>query len=391
MSDTEPLPYPAISPDQLIEALQLLRGEGIGPVTFFRLLQRFGTPRSALDALPDLPKRKPLVAASRAAVEAELEKAQAYGAVPVMYGTEHYPPLLAQIYDPPPVLFALGRIELLARAAKLAMVGARNASANGSALARRMAAEAGARGLCVISGLARGIDAGAHWGALPHGTIGVIAGGIDTRYPPENAKLYDAMAKDGLILSEQAFGMAPQARSFPARNRIISGISQATLVVEASLRSGSLITARCALEQGRELFAIPGSPLDPRSQGANSLLKDGAHFTESVEDILQQWPRHAPRLRHALPFGGMREETPEPFEDNIETAEAESENPGPSHAHDPRARVLALLGTTMVSVDELAAQCNVPPGSLQALLVELELAGSILRGPGNRVGLRPAA
>lgn len=391
MSQSEPLPYPAIPPDQLIEAMQLLRGEGIGAVTFFRLLQRFGTPVKALEALPDLPKRRPLVAAAREAVEAELSKATTFGAVPVVYGAAHYPSLLAQIYDPPPVLFALGRIELLGRTAMLAMVGSRNASANGSALARRMAADAGTRGLTVVSGLARGIDAAAHWGALAHGTVGVIAGGIDTRYPPENAKLYDAMAKDGLILSEQAFGMAPQARSFPARNRIISGLSQSTLVVEASLRSGSLITARCALDQGRELFAIPGSPIDPRSQGTNSLLKDGAHLTESVDDILNQWPAHAPRRPSELPFAGMREAETETFELTSQVTKIETEISDSGHAQDTRSRVLALLGVSMVSVDELATQCNVPPGPLQALLVELELAGEVLRGPGGRVGLRPAA
>lgn len=391
MSDFVPLPYPVIPPDQLVEAMQLLRGEGIGAITFFRLLQRFGTPARALVALPDLPKRKPLLAASRMAVEAEMEKAKNYGALPVLYGSEHYPALLAQIYDPPPILFALGRLELLNRAAKLAMVGSRNASANGTALGRRMAKEAGERGLCIVSGLARGIDAAAHWGALATGTIGVIAGGIDTRYPPENMKLYDAMAETGLILSEQPFGMAPQARSFPARNRIIAGLSQATLVVEASLRSGSLITARCALEQGRELFAIPGSPLDPRSQGANSLLKDGAHFTESVEDILNQWPAHAPRRPTELPFAGMREPEIEAFEEAPQILETTDETTGTAPAQDMRARVLALLGVSTVSVDELAMQCNVPPGPLQALLVELELAGEVLRGPGGRIGLRPAA
>ncbi len=387
MSEIEPIPYPSIPSGQLVEALQLLRGDGIGAVTFFKLLERFGSPIKALEGLPNLPKKRPLIAATREAVEKELEAAARYGAQPVLYGADAYPVILAHIHDPPPVLFALGRLELLARSALLAVVGSRNASANGCAIARNFSREAGARGLTIVSGLARGIDAAAHWGAIESGTIGVIAGGIDTRYPPENAKLYDAMAKDGLILSEQPFGMAPQARSFPARNRIISGLSQSTLIVEASLRSGSLITARCALEQGRELFAIPGSPMDPRSQGANALLKDGAHLTESVEDILTQWPRHFPRKPAQLPFGGLREAPQDPFESAPQAMEDASE----PASGDLRARVLAKLGTTFVLVDELAAQCNVPPGALQAVLVELELAGSILRGAGGRVGLRPAA
>ena len=252
-------------------------------MTFYAMLRRFGSARAALEALPRLARRseraRTVTAVSRAAGEAELAALRRLGARLVCWGEPGYPGALAHIEDAPPLLTVLGRSELLSWP-MVAVVGARNASANGRRLARELAAGLGQAGLVVVSGLARGIDAAAHLGAIETGTAAIVAGGVDIVYPEQNRGLYDALRRQGAVVAELPLGSEPQARHFPRRNRIISGMALGVLVVEAAARSGSLITARYALEQGREVFAVPGSPLDPRCRGANDLLRRGATLTE---------------------------------------------------------------------------------------------------------------
>src|SRR6266700_2180815 len=278
-----------LEPQERLDWLRLSRSEGVGPVTFYALLRRFGSAASALEALPRL--SRPAIAMSRRDAEKELAAVERLGGRLVCWGEPLYPSALAAVDDAPPVLTVLGRAEMLPwliLAPMVAVVGARNASANGRRLARDLAAELGEAGIVVVSGLARGIDAAAHLGALETGSIAIVAGGVDIVYPEENRGLHEALARDGAILAEMPLGTEPQARHFPRRNRIISGIALGVVVVEAAAKSGSLITARYALEQGREVFAVPGSPLDPRSRGANDLLRNGATLTETAADILTQ-------------------------------------------------------------------------------------------------------
>ena len=257
----------------------------MGPVTFYALLRRFGSAAAALDALPQLSRQA--VAATRQAAEAELAAIGGLGARLVCWGEPLYPAMLAATEGAPPVLTVRGRAALLG-APIVAVVGARNASANGRRLARELAAGLGEAGVVVASGIARGIDAAAHLGALDSGTLAVVAGGADICYPEENRDLFDAIAERGAIVAELPLGSEPQARHFPRRNRIISGVALGVVIVEAAAKSGSLITARYALEQGREVFAVPGSPLDPRSRGCNDLLRNGATLTENAADIIGQ-------------------------------------------------------------------------------------------------------
>src|SRR5215469_13511510 len=250
-----------LNPAERLDWLRLCRSENVGPVTFFELLRRYGSAGAALEALPALAgrggRRGPLALCSRTAAEAELARCAAAGVALIAWGEPDYPALLSAIDDAPPLIALRGRAELLQQR-MVAIVGARNASANGRRLARELAGELGAASFVIVSGLARGIDTAAHLGALPSGTVAVLGGGVDIVYPEENRELYDGIAEQGALLAEPPLGTIPQARHFPRRNRIISGISLGTLVVEAAARSGSLITARCALEQGRDVFAVPG-------------------------------------------------------------------------------------------------------------------------------------
>ena len=344
------------------------------------MLRRFGSARAALEALPQLARRgertRTVTAATRAEAEAELAALGRLGARLVCWGEPCYPPALAAIEDAPPILSVLGRPELLKRP-MIAVVGARNASANGRRLGRELAAALGRAGLVVISGLARGIDAAAHLGALETGSVAVVAGGIDVVYPEENRGLYDALAQGGAVVAELPFGTEPQARHFPRRNRIISGMALGVVVVEAAARSGSLITARYALEQGREVFAVPGSPLDPRARGCNELLRNGATLTETAEDVLLQL---GPQLRDAEPFPPVRA-APIPYRPPPsagEQAEEEAE----------LALILERLGPTPVAVDELVRQCQMSAAVVATLLLELEIAGRVERHAGNLVSLR---
>ncbi|WP_366555578.1 DNA-processing protein DprA [Aquibaculum sediminis] len=364
-----------LSEAERLARLQLARTENVGPVTFRQLLQRYGSADAALDALPELARRggrrRPVKLCSREAATREVERLAGIGAQLLIYGDNDYPPPLAAVSDAPPTLSLQGRRDLLDRPA-LAVVGARNASSSGRSLARHLARDLAAEGLLIVSGLARGIDAAAHEGALDDGTAAILAGGIDCIYPPQNEALHQAIAEQGLLLAELAPGTEPQARHFPRRNRIISGLSRGVLVVEAAPRSGSLITARLAAEQGREVLAVPGSPLDPRARGCNDLLRQGATLVETADDVLQALAGPLTPLREAPPVDF---ELPEPEETDKNAADS---------AH---RELRELLSPTAVSVDELLRQCQFSGPTVSLALLEMELAGSIERRPGNRVAL----
>jgi DNA processing protein len=270
------------------DRLRLARTERIGPVAFKELLRRYRSAGAVLEALPEIARRGggSVRPATIEEIDRELAAGEALGARLLVWGDADYPPQLAAVDPPPPVLWTLGEAAILNRKA-VAVVGARIASASGQRFARGLASEVGQAGYAVISGLARGIDAAAHEGALPHGTAAVLGGGVDDVYPPDNKGLYERLVAEGCIVSESPVGHRAQARDFPRRNRIISGLSLGVVVVEAEIRSGSLITARLAAEQGREVFAVPGSPLDPRAKGTNDLLRQGATLCEGAEDVLR--------------------------------------------------------------------------------------------------------
>jgi DNA processing protein len=355
------------------DRLRLIRTEHVGPVTFFQLIERFGSAGAALDALPDLAQRggrsKPPRILSVAAAESEIEAAAKLDARLIAWGEADYPAMLAAIADAPPILFARGRVDLLSQRA-VAIVGARNASANGVRFARQLAAELGSAGLIVVSGLARGIDTAAHQGALATGTVAVMAGGVDVVYPPENDRLYAEIVERGVVISEMPPGLEPQARHFPRRNRIVSGAAVGVVVVEASPKSGSLITARLAGEQGREVFAVPGSPLDPRARGTNDLIRQGATLTEGAADVLA----NLGGVATALPQAALVEISP-PILPKIDEAGLLT----------ARQCVTGKLGPTPVPVDEIVRQCQLAPAIVLTILLELELAGRLTRHPGNQV------
>jgi DNA processing protein len=341
------------------------------------MLRRFGSARAALEALPRLvrrdDRRSAVTAMSRAAADAELVALDRAGARLVCWGEPEYPSALAAVEDAPPILSVLGRVDLLARS-MVAVVGARNASASGRQLARDLAAALGRAGLIVVSGLARGIDAASHLGAIETGTVAVQAGGADIVYPEENRGLYQAIARQGAIVAELPLGSEPQARHFPRRNRIISGMALGVVVVEAAAHSGSLITARYALEQGREIFAVPGSPIDPRCRGSNDLLKHGATLVETAEDVLVQLDplRQPAAARRVSTLPTLPPEA---------TSEPAADEAGLE-------LLLRMLGPTPVPIDELVRQCHLTAAAVATLVLELELAGRVERHPGNLVSLR---
>jgi len=369
-------PGVVLSDEERLDWLRLIRSENVGPVTFYNLLRYYGSARAALQRLPELARRggrkRTVRLCSAAAAEHEMKALAKAGARLVAVGEPDYPRPLAAIDDAPPLIAMRGDPRMAGRRC-VALVGARNASANGRRLAAQLAGALGEAGLVVVSGLARGIDAAAHEAALGTGTVAVVAGGVDVVYPRETAGLHDEIAARGAILAEQPVGTEPQGRHFPRRNRIISGLSLGTVVVEAAPRSGSLITARMALEQGREVFAVPGSPLDPRSRGANNLIREGATLTESVDDILRVIePQMAARRAHAAPAMTAPAAPSEATADADETA---------------RAAVLELLSPEPAAVDELIRGCHMTAPVIATVLLELELAGRIERHPGNRVSL----
>jgi DNA processing protein len=377
-----------LSPTEKLDWLQLCRSDGIGPRTFFKLLRRFGSARRAYEELPRLAAQMGssdrLRRCRREDAEAELEALEQLGARLIAHGEPGYPQRLAEIADPPPVLAVRGDLDLL-HLPGVALVGARNASGNGRMLAGSLARELAAAGLVVVSGLARGIDTAAHEGALASGaTVAVIASGIDVPYPPENAELMERIAARGAVISERPPGSVPQARHFPKRNRLIAGLSLGVVVVEAAPQSGSLITARLAAEQGREVMAVPGSPLDPRHRGTNQLLRDGAVLVETAEDIRAALgPLAAQAARSEA--GRMRRPPPDPGPANGTDSSADRST-RPDH-DDLLVRVCGRLGPEPLLVDELIRQCDATTAEVQRALLELELEGRIERHPGNRVSL----
>lgn len=365
-----------LTPAERFDWVRLIRSENVGPRTFRRLLERFGTASAALAALPELARRggraRPIVVCPKGVAEAELAAAERLGAVALGWNEPGYPRALAAIDDAPPVLYARGNVSLLDKSA-VAMVGARNASINGRNLARKVAADLGRAGLVVASGLARGIDTAAHEGALASGTVAVLAGGVDVVYPPENQRLYDDIVAMGCVVAEMPPGTQPQASHFPRRNRIISGLSLGVVVVEASLKSGSLITARMAADQGREVFAVPGHPADPRAKGPNDLIRHGAVLTESAGDVLAVLND---LLRRPLAEGGRAEFNAAP-----------AAPPGEAELDSARVRVVESLGPSPVTVDSIIRECQLSASVVSLVLLELELAGRLERHPGNQVSL----
>jgi DNA processing protein len=374
-----PLPQAPLNAAQRLACLRLIRSDNVGPVTFRELINHFGGAEPALAALPELSRR-----AGRAAIricpataaEAELEAAERIGAVPLFTIEPGYPPALAAVEVPPPLLYVKGDTSQLTRP-MVAIVGARNGSAAGQKLARLFATRLGAAGFVIASGLARGIDAAAHEAALERGTVAVLAGGLDNVYPPENAELQGRIARQGCLISENPPGFVPRAQDFPRRNRIISGISMGVLVVEAARRSGTLITARMAAEQGREVFAIPGHPLDPRAEGTNRLLKTGATLATEPEDVIEAL---APMLRQMpAPSAAQWEEAAPRRPQSPETRPEDGPEYGPEIGDGDRERLLAALGPAPVDVDELGRATGLPARVIQIGLIELALAGRVER------------
>lgn len=360
--------------EETLAGLQLIRTNGVGPVTYHDLIARFGTARDAIAALPDIAKRagrrQTHKTASLDSVKYELSQLGKIGGQLIGHGDSEYPDNLRQMPDAPPFLFVFGDLAHLTKPA-IAIVGARNASLNGKKIAGMLAADIAQAGYTIWSGMARGIDTAAHTSAINQSTVAVVAGGIDVIYPRENTGLHAEIVKNGAIVSEMPPGTEPQARHFPRRNRIISGASVAVIIVEGTPKSGSLITARFALNQGREVFAVPGSPLDPRSQGPNNLIRDGAILIRSADDVLDELAAAPKNLFSALSQPRIASQ---PIE-NIDEKEVDS----------TRLQILQEIGSTAVTVDELRRQCQVSAPVMAAALLELELADRIERLPGNKI------
>ncbi|MGE0410072.1 MAG: DNA-processing protein DprA, partial [Amphiplicatus sp.] len=350
----------------------------IGPITFFRLLQRYGGAQGALKALPhvsrSIGRSAPIRLADRRAAEEELAAVEALGARLIAAGEPDYPRMLMPLPDRPPLLCVKGHVSLFERPA-VAIVGARNASGVGRKMARQLSADLGAAGVVVVSGLARGIDGAAHAASLDTGAIAVVAGGIDVIYPPEHDDLTREIAERGALVSENALGRQPTARDFPRRNRLISGLSRGVVVVEAAAKSGTLITARFALEQGREVFAVPGSPLDPRCQGANRLIRDGAILVETADDILQALAQQNRGVR----------------EGKSEMADWEAGADGeidPTETARLRETVREALSFTPLHRDEILREIDAPAGLVIDALIDLVLAGDAEEHSGGRFALK---
>jgi DNA processing protein len=362
-----------------LNRLRLVRSEGVGPITYRRLLDRYRTASAALAALPHLARSggrtTPSAIASVSDAKLEFEQTEKLGGRLVFAGDADYPPLLANLDDAPPVIAVLGDTALLAQPA-IAIVGGRNASAAGLRMAETLAEDL-AEHMTVVSGLARGIDGVSHTAAMRTGrTVAAIAGGLDVAYPAENANLQRLIAERGAIVTEATPGTEPQARHFPRRNRLIAGLSLGVLVVEAARRSGSLITARIAQDLGREVFAVPGSPLDPRTRGCNDLLREGAILTETARDVLE----------NLTGFGALFPARPKISESNG-LAESPTALESSGEIDRARSQVVALLGPTPIAVDDLVRRCHLSAAAVLVVLLELELAGRVETLPGNRFAL----
>jgi len=368
-----------LSDQEKIAWLRLIRTENVGPVTFYRLIEQFGSADKALEALPSLSRRggrqKPLQPPPAGAIEKEIEKLHKIGGNIVCAAEEGYPLALGATEDAPPVLSYIGDMSFFRRPS-LAIVGARNASLNGRKFAEKLARELGQHGQTIVSGLARGIDTAAHAGSVDTGTVAVLAGGIDVVYPSENQDLYNQIKQYGLVVAESPLGMDPIARHFPKRNRIVSGLSAGVIVIEATLKSGSLITARMAGEQGRDVYAVPGYPADPRAQGPNKLIQDGAVLVQNAMDILQNLNTYS--------GGKSLQENRQSFMPYAVSSGAELDEQQTENA---RELILENLSQMPVAVDELVRNCQLTIPAVQSVLLELELAGRLQRLTGNRVML----
>lgn len=363
-----------MSKSGLIDIIRLIRTERVGTITFTKLIEQFGDASTAIEALPTLVKnsQKPFKICSKSVAEKEIEFAEKNNIEIIDYTSNLHPPLLKQTEGFPPILFAKGHSKLLKKSS-IAIVGSRMASIVGQQNAYNFAQGLGENGFLVISGLAKGIDTSAHEGSLTRGTVAVLGCGVDIVYPKENQKLYDKIIESGLVISEFPIGSIPVAHNFPKRNRIISGISRGVLVVEASQNSGSIITAKTALDQGREVFAIPGNPADSRSRGTNALIKDGAILTESVQDILDAIKKH-----HIVSDNISNNFTPKRINMNDF-----SEN----ELDEVRNYLMQVLSPTPVSIDTILQQNKFNYNQISIVILELELSGKLERHPNNRISL----
>lgn len=363
-----------LTPHERRDWLRLSRTENVGPITFRQLLRRFSSVTAALDALPELAKRggskRVLTAPSPRIIEDEIAGLERLGGRFIAWCEPDYPEALAAIEDAPPVLAVRGNASLLHKRC-VGIVGARNTSLNGRKMAEKLARDLGQHGIVIASGMARGVDTAAHEASLPTGTIAALAGGVDTVYPEENRGLYDRLVDCGAVISDQPLGSEPRAQMFPRRNRLISGLSLGVIVVEAARQSGSLITARMALEQGREVFAVPGSPLDPRANGTNDLIRQGAVLTESADDVLNHI--HSMPRTLAEPPSNFNEAPFTPIEE--------------SQLSEAREKILESLSPSPTPIDEIIRQCRLPPSLVLAVLLELELAGRVERQAGHMAAL----
>ena len=406
-SSLAPHPTPPHSEEDRLDRLRLLRSHRIGPASYRRLIEAHGTAAEALRALPERARAAgagPYRPQSEDAARREVEAARAAGARAVFLHEPAYPSALRDVADAPPMLWCRGDLTLAERPA-VAVVGARDASSLGIRMTRSLARGLAEAGFVVVSGLARGVDAVAHEAALAGGTIAVTAGGCDVVYPPQNEALMGRIAGGGLIVSEQPMGLGPQARHFPRRNRIVSGLARAVVVVEAAARSGTLITARTALDQGREVLAVPGHPFDGRASGCNMLIRDGAVLVRGVEDVLDALEaagatlptpageRAAPDREGARPRDGAEGPSPEPSR-RTEPAGGGSGPAGSEGLGRPdegagalRGRLLALLGPSPVAEDRLIRDLGLPAERVMAEIMALELEGRVDRRAGGLLGL----
>jgi len=379
-----PLPTAELSADERLACLRLIRSENVGPVTFRELINRFGGAARALEALPELSRRggsrRPIRLCPKSDAERELEAAERVGAVPVFTIEPDYPALLARIEAPPPMLYIKGRRELL-NCAAVAIVGSRQCSAAGVQLTRRFANELAEAGFVIVSGLARGIDRAAHDIALNRGTVAVLAGGIDWIYPPEHAELQQRIGIEGCLVTERPPRFQPRDKDFPRRNRIIAGLVYGVVIIEAATRSGTLVTARYANDLGREVFALPGHPLDPRAEGTNRLIKSGATFVTAPEDVVEV-------LR---PIMGLQEHRAD-YTLPVDTTPNETSRQPPSGRTAPGGDqiniVLTALGPAPVAIDALSRATGLSVQDVQIALLELDLAGRIERQGHSLVALK---
>lgn len=375
-----PSDHPLAPPTQeeaLIAWLRLIRSRRVGPTTFFRLMSEHGSAEAALDALPDVARDAGVsdyLVWSEEGARAELRDGLRMGAHLIAYGTPEYPRALMSLSDAPPLIWVKGNLSLLNRST-VAMVGARNASSLGLRMTRKLATELAEDGHVIASGLARGIDTVAHEATSETGTIAVLAGGIDVVYPPENAKLMDQIAEKGLLVSESMIGLRPQARDFPRRNRIISGLSRAVVVIEAAAKSGSLLTAKNALDQGREVLAVPGHPFDARASGCNMLIRDGAVLVRDAKDVIDALP--AEDTPWPEPVAQITPQTPVPPAEPEKRTLRET-----TYLHQ---QILDRLGPSPLAEDQLIRDLNLSAGQVSPALTTLELDGEITRQPGGLV------